>query len=160
MLRTRESPGLQTMQEEWSATFQGEIHLGRKSMLKWLYGAAFWLGLKKRFYLGRKVNRANWDPTPGLGLDEVPARLITDSGELKAKDNTLSFWESPVSGSDALERTALAVTADWDRLSLGSRSSGQCSGSDADSRGRSRTPSSCRRHPPSRTSATKVWTEG
>ena len=107
---------MQTMQEEWSATFQGEVHLGRKSMLKWLYGAAFWLGLKKRFYLGRKVNRANWDPTPGLGLDEVPARLITDSGELKVKDNTLSFWESPVSGSDALERTALAVTADWDRL--------------------------------------------
>lgn len=68
-------------------------------------------------YLARKITLAKWHPTNrnnlSLSEHEIAADAVT--GDLRTKENTLSFWRCPSGTQSEVEEAALAIAATWDR---------------------------------------------
>ena len=65
-------------------------------------------------FLARKITRAKWKPKRELSEDEIPADAIT--GDLRTRDNSLSFWQCGSEGQVKLEEAALAIAAGRDSV--------------------------------------------
>ena len=58
-------------------------------------------------FLARTITRAKWEPKRGLQSGKISADAVT--GDLRTRDNMLSFWQCP-SGTDVeLEDVVLAI---------------------------------------------------
>lgn len=58
-------------------------------------------------FLARTITRSKWEPKHGLQSGEISADAVT--GDLRTRDNMLSFWQC-LSGTDAeLEDVVLAI---------------------------------------------------
>lgn len=69
-------------------------------------------------YLARRIARAKWDKTRnlqrGLADDEISADAVT--GDLRTRDNSLSFWRVRTQADGEIEDVALAIAAAGERL--------------------------------------------
>ena len=65
-------------------------------------------------FLARKISRAKWGPKKGLLKDEIPADAIT--GDMRTKDNALSFWECGDGAEAEVEEVALVLAAASERI--------------------------------------------
>ena len=65
-------------------------------------------------FLARKISRAKWGPKKGLLKDEIPADAIT--GDMRTKDNALSFWECGEGIETEVEEVALVLAAASERI--------------------------------------------
>lgn len=68
-------------------------------------------------YLARKITLTKWDPRNknnlSLSEHEIAADAVT--GDLRTKENTLSFWRCSSGTQSEVEEAALAIAATWDR---------------------------------------------
>ena len=70
-------------------------------------------------YLGRRISPDQWELPPDFLPAEVPADLLAgrnNKKELQTLRNCLSFWESSASPEEALDRAALALASNAERL--------------------------------------------
>ena len=58
-------------------------------------------------FLARTVTRSKWEPKHGLQSGEISADVVT--GDLRTRDNMLSFWRYPSGTVDDLEDVVLAI---------------------------------------------------
>ncbi len=65
-------------------------------------------------FLARTVTRAKWQSKPGDSEGEIPADAVT--GDLRTRDNTLSFWRCGSGASKDIENAILAVAAGRQRV--------------------------------------------
>ena len=69
-------------------------------------------------FLARKISRAKWDAQGnadrGLAEGEISADSVT--GDLRTRDDTLSFWRCDTDTDAAVEEAALAIAAAGERL--------------------------------------------
>ena len=68
-------------------------------------------------YLARKITLTKWHPRNennlSLSEHEIAADAVT--GDLRTKENTLSFWRCPSGTESEVKEAALAIAATWDR---------------------------------------------
>ncbi len=69
-------------------------------------------------FLVRKITRAKWDGTNcverGLAAGEISADAVT--GDLRTREDALSFWRCSTGASGDIEEAALAIAAAGQRL--------------------------------------------
>ena len=69
-------------------------------------------------YMARKISRAKWDAKRNIkrGLREAEVSADAVTGDLRTRENTLSFWRCPTEANGDIENAALAIAAAGDRL--------------------------------------------
>lgn len=65
-------------------------------------------------FLARKIARAKWEARSGLSDGETSADAVT--GDLRTRENSLSFWRCAAGTNDEVEEAALAIAAGGDRI--------------------------------------------
>ncbi len=65
-------------------------------------------------FLARTVTRAKWIPKSEEATGEIPADAVT--GDLRTRDNALSFWQCGTGTTRDLENAVLAVAAGRERV--------------------------------------------
>ena len=65
-------------------------------------------------FLARKISLAKWTPGQGFAQGEISADALT--GDLRTRDNSLSFWRCDDEGEHDVEEVALAIATPGDRL--------------------------------------------
>lgn len=69
-------------------------------------------------FLARKISRAKWDTQGnadrGLAVGDISADSVT--GDLRTRENTLSFWRCDTDTDAAVDEAALAIAAAGERL--------------------------------------------
>ncbi len=63
-------------------------------------------------FVARMITRSKWEPKPGICVGEIAADAVT--GDLRTKDNTLSFWRCPSGTNGDFKDAALAIAAGRD----------------------------------------------
>ena len=64
--------------------------------------------------LARGITRFKWEKGERLAAGELPADAVT--GDLRTRDNRLSFWRCAQNGQDRFEDAAMAIAAARDDL--------------------------------------------
>ena len=65
-------------------------------------------------FLARSITRSKWEAKNGLQPGEIPADAIT--GDLRTKENSLSFWLCEPNDQEELNDVALAISATRDSV--------------------------------------------
>ena len=65
-------------------------------------------------FLARSIRRLKWPVIPEVTMDEISADAIT--GDLRTRDNSLSFWHSDSADKDDIEDAVLTISSGRDRV--------------------------------------------
>ena len=65
-------------------------------------------------FLSRKITRAKWETRQELSEGEISADAVT--GDLRTRENSLSFWQCRTETNGDVEEAALAIAAAGDRV--------------------------------------------
>lgn len=65
-------------------------------------------------FLARSVRRSKWPSQPNVRVEDFPADTIT--GDLRSKNNSLSFWHCNSSNKDEIDESVLAIAAGRERV--------------------------------------------
>lgn len=65
-------------------------------------------------FLARSIRRSKWPVNPEVTMDEISADAIT--GDLRTRDNSLSFWHCDSTDKDDIDDAVLAISAGRDSV--------------------------------------------